>query len=151
MSAVLGDDRLHEFTGGAPLTAEALKRRYQRLLRGPQDPDECWLNWIIRLKRDGAAVGTLQATVARQAKDARIAWVVGLPWQRTGIASEATPAIVDWLWTCGLATISASIHPDHFASQRVAQRLGLRPTGTIFEGEEIWFAARPDYETPPAT
>jgi RimJ/RimL family protein N-acetyltransferase len=141
MAAVLGDDRLHAFTGGQPLSVDALRHRYRRLALG-RSPDgtETWLNWILRLRATNAAVGTVQATVttAGDSQHALIAWVVGLPWQRQGIASEATLALVEWLDRCGIATISATIHPEHAASQRVASRAGLLPTADTVDGEQVW-------------
>ena len=60
MAGVLGYGALHEFTGGSPLTLIELRRRYDRLAAGPDDPDERWLNWIVRRATDGAPVGTVQ-------------------------------------------------------------------------------------------
>jgi len=63
MVAVLGDERLHAFTGGRPPTLAELRARYARLVAGRSpDGSEQWRNWIVRL-RDGRAVGTVQATI----------------------------------------------------------------------------------------
>jgi hypothetical protein len=65
MVDVLGDVRLHEFTGGHPASRADLRRRYQRLAAGSGDPDRVWLNWIVRRGVDHAPIGTVQATVTR--------------------------------------------------------------------------------------
>jgi RimJ/RimL family protein N-acetyltransferase len=66
MAIVLGDPRLHEFTGGSPASPAALADRYRRLAVGSPDPAETWLNWIVRLRATAEPVGTVQATVTRQ-------------------------------------------------------------------------------------
>jgi RimJ/RimL family protein N-acetyltransferase len=34
--------------------------------------------------------------------------------------------------------VNACIHPDHVASQTVAERIGLRPTDRRYDGEVVW-------------
>ena len=63
MVEVLGDEQMHTFTGGVPLSLDQLRSRYRRLVAGrSSDATELWFNWIVRL--GGAQpVGVLQATV----------------------------------------------------------------------------------------
>lgn len=137
MVEVLQDERLHEFIGGRPLSLDELRRRYRRLAVGRSaDGQQTWLNWIVRLRSSDAAVGTVQATVT--GRHAQIAWVVGVAWQRQGIAGEATIALVDWLERRGIDTVSANIHPRHVASQKVASRAGLLRSEEIVDGEQVW-------------
>jgi RimJ/RimL family protein N-acetyltransferase len=114
MADVLGDERLHEFIGGRPLTREELRDRYRALVAGPSDPSEVWLNWTERLLPERTAVGTVQATVT-SAGDGRftadMAWVMGIAWQGRGIGSDAARALVDWLRGRGVENIAACIHP----------------------------------------
>lgn len=146
MVGVLGDARLHDFTGGHPLALDDLRRRFQRLAVGRSPTgDETWLNWIIRLRAGRAAVGTVQASITTAVPHAAIAWIVGVPWQRQGIAGEAAVALVGWLEQQGIPSISATIHPRHVASQKVAARAGLVRTSEVVDGEERW--RRPDGRT----
>jgi RimJ/RimL family protein N-acetyltransferase len=141
MAEVLGDHRLHRYTGGAPLTPAELRARYERLVAGPSPyHQEQWLNWIVRRRRDGQAVGTVQATVTPAAGGPRasVAWVVGMPYQGFGFASEAARALVDWLDGHGVREIVASVHPDNLASAGVARRAGLRRTGRYAGDEAVW-------------
>jgi RimJ/RimL family protein N-acetyltransferase len=138
LAGVLGDKRLHEFIGGKPATAGELRARYARLVEGSGDPDELWLNWIVRLRVDDRAVGTVQATVT-PARGA-VAWVVGLEWQGRGYASEAARALVAWLRQRGIPEIVAHVHPDHVTSARVAANAGLRLTADVVDGEQVWRA-----------
>lgn len=141
MAGVLGDPRLHEYTGGRPLPPPALRRRFERLAAG-RSPDgtEAWLNWIVRLRADRTPVGTVQASVRGDGEPRRaiIAWVVGVAWQRRGIAGEAASALVGWLGQEGIRDITAHIHPGHVASHKVAARAGLVPTDEHVLGEQVW-------------
>jgi RimJ/RimL family protein N-acetyltransferase len=137
---VLGDERLHEFIGGRPDTLEELHAHYARLLKGSPDPGEVWLNWIARRRSDSQAVGTMQATLT--SRDGRwiahVAWVVGVPWQGQGFASEAARALVEWLRDEGAHEVVAHIHPRHRASELVAAHAGLEPTDDEADGERVW-------------
>lgn len=134
MAGVLADPALHTFVGGLPLTVQELYARYERLVAGSVDPAVSWLNWVIRM--DGCLVGTVQATVT--GAEAEIAWVVGTPWQRRGIATEAVRGLVAWLGEQEVRTVVAHIHPDHRASTAVAEAAGLEPTGRWHDGEVRW-------------
>ncbi|GAA3119902.1 GNAT family N-acetyltransferase [Streptosporangium carneum] len=134
MARALRDPALHEFIGGSPATEEELRSRYARMAAGPPPGgDDAWLNWVVRLDR---AVGCVQATVT--SGRAAVAWVVGVPWQGRGIATEAARALVAWLGEHGVTEIVATIHPGHAASSAVARRLGLVPTDDRVDGEVVW-------------
>ncbi|MFF0788560.1 GNAT family N-acetyltransferase [Streptomyces spiralis] len=140
MAAVLSDPALHTFIGGAPDTPQALRLRYQRMTAGSPDPAVSWLNWVIRLRDESCLTGTVQATVSPSGHGplAEIAWVVGTPWQRRGIAAEAARGLVAWLSRQPVHTVIAHIHPDHRASAAVATAAGLTPTDERHEGEIRW-------------
>jgi RimJ/RimL family protein N-acetyltransferase len=148
MVAVLADPALYTFTGGEPPTLDGLRERYGLQARG-QSPDgtEVWHNWIVRVAGDdgapgvepgGSAIGFVQATVTDGGRAADVAWVVGVPWQGLGYATEAAIAMVDWLVVHGVRTVTAHVHPDHEASAGVARRLGFAPTERIEDGEVVW-------------
>jgi RimJ/RimL family protein N-acetyltransferase len=139
MVDVMGDVRMYEFTGGAPLTLDELRRRYRQLAVGHSaDNSELWFNWIVRTTADGEPVGVMQATVDPDGSSADVAWEVGVPWQGRGIASEAATAIVDWLIGHDIPRIQAFVHPDHGASAGVAAHAGLEPTNELVDGEIVW-------------
>ncbi|MGX1270161.1 GNAT family N-acetyltransferase [Streptomyces phaeoluteigriseus] len=138
MAAVLSDPALHTFIGGSPSTPRALRARYERLVAGSPDPAWTWWNWVLRLRETGRLVGTVQATLAEEGRLAEIAWVVGIAWQRRGIATEAARTLVDGLGEQGVRTVVAHIHPGHHASVAVAAAAGLTPTGEEQDGEVRW-------------
>ena len=135
---VLSDPTLYEYTGGAPpASVEELRNIYasREACRSP-DGKELWLNWMIRERSRGDALGYIQATVS--AVHADVAWVVGSSWQGRGFASEAARAIVEWLCAFGVTKIRAKIHPQHVASRKVALNCGFRCTKDTSDGEELW-------------
>lgn len=137
MVAVLSDVSLYAFTAGTPPTLPELELRYTHQVAGSGSSAEQWHNWIARHRDSGVVIGFVQATVTDD--DASIAWLVGVDHQRQGFAIEAAAAMVDWLTSQGTTPVQAFIHPRHVASQRVAERLGLRRTGEVDEdGEEVW-------------
>jgi RimJ/RimL family protein N-acetyltransferase len=144
LAAVLDDQRLHEFIGGRPSGVAELRARYARMIEGSSNPNEVWLNWIVRRREDAGPIGTVQATLnhhtARWA--AHVAWVIGIEWQRQGFASEAARALVAWLRLRGADDVVAHIHPHHEASEIVAIRAGLYETDEVVDGERVWRADR---------
>jgi RimJ/RimL family protein N-acetyltransferase len=139
MAAVLADPALYTFIGGSPPAVDELDARYRGWLLGAPRASEAWHNWVIRLLDGGAAVGHLQATlIGSPDAIADIAWVVGTPWQRRGYATEAAMALVDWLESSGVGTITAHVHPENTGSRRVAARAGFEATDEVVDGEVIW-------------
>lgn len=147
MAPLLNDRELHTFIGGEPLTLHQLRERFRHQVTG-RSPDgrQRWLNWIVRRRADGSAVGTVQATVDEDENGltAEVAWVVARPYQGHGYAREAAQCMVRWLRERGMVVARAYVHPDHAASQSVAGAVGLRPTDTVVEGEVRWESVEDD-------
>jgi RimJ/RimL family protein N-acetyltransferase len=139
MVEVLADPTLYAFIGGEPPTLADLRTHYRQLVVGRSaDGTEEWHNWIVRERPAGVAIGTVQATILEDGRRADIAWVVGVPWQGHGYATEAASALVAWLDQRGVEIVTAHVHPDHAASATVAARAGLSPTDQIEDGERVW-------------
>ena len=138
---MLGDERLHAFTGGRPDTLEELHARLGAWSseRSP-DGKQAWLNSLVRSADDGRILGTTQATVER-APDGFVvvvAWTTASAEQGGGVASEAAAAMSTWLVQAGVGRIDAHIHPEHAASAAVARHVGLMLTETQVDGETVW-------------
>jgi RimJ/RimL family protein N-acetyltransferase len=140
MAPLLDDVRLFAFTGGEPCTLDELRARYQRQVIGwSHDRHERWLNWIVRERSSGQAVGTTQATITvdGDAVIGKIAWIVGSRHQGRGCACEAADAMVAWLREQGARILFAEIHPEHEASMGVARHLGLTRIEQLLDSGEI--------------
>lgn len=140
MVAVLSGPALYAFIGGEPPTLDGLRARYEALVHGPPDLDIDWLNGVLRLRDEGTVVGTVQATAWRAERDVlvEVAWIVGVWWQRQGLAQEAVSAVVAWLRRLPVGEVIAHIHPGHAASRAVARAAGLAPTDETHDAEQIW-------------
>ena len=142
MAPLLDDAQLFGFTDGGPCTLDELRARYQRQVTGwSPDRRARWLNWIVRERGSGQAVGTTQATITVDGDRVigELAWVVGSRYQRRGYAREAAGAMAAWLRDQGARSLFAEIHPGHEASIGVARHLGFRPGREILEsGETRW-------------
>ncbi|MGO2361245.1 MAG: GNAT family N-acetyltransferase [Brachybacterium tyrofermentans] len=83
----------------------------------------------------------MQATIPVEYQPIEISWVIGHPWQRLGYAGRDVQLLADGLRTRGVTRVIAHIHPDHEASQRVAERLGMMPSDVVVDGETRWIGA----------
>ena len=141
--ALLTDPEIHVYTGGhPPARADDVRAKIRRRepRRSPAG-DELWLNWTLRQIADQSVVGYVQAGV--EAGKAKLAWVVGVPFQRRGYDTEASWRVLQWLCDdLGVHEVRADIHPDHIASQKVARNIGLCESGErTDEVEDVWRAS----------
>lgn len=144
MVEVLAPAELYAYTDGEPPTEEELGHRYavQSVGHSPAR-DAGWLNWIIRRTATGDVAGFVQASLVMgdEGLVADVAWLVTPSAQFDGIASEASCAMLDWLRSQQVVLVRALIHPDHHASARVAERIGLTASGDFEDGEAVWQSA----------
>jgi RimJ/RimL family protein N-acetyltransferase len=141
LEPALNDASLHRFIGGTPVGVRELTARYERLAgRRSPDGDQLWGNWVLRVRRTGTAIGTVQATLPAdgpEAGPAEVAWVVVPPAQGHGYAKEAASSLTARLTADGWS-VAAYVHPGHQASQRVASAAGMTVTATVRDGEQCW-------------
>lgn len=100
LALILDDPALHRFIGGLPPTPDELQARLERQVRG-RSPDgrEVWLNWVVRERATGHAVGTVQASIHAEQDScvAVLGWVTGTAYQNQGLATEAAGLMASWL------------------------------------------------------
>ena len=143
---LLQEPSLYVFTKGSPPAdiAELSRRIESWQSRKSPAGDEIWLNWSMRLHSTDTVIGHVQASITDERAD--LAWVVGIPFQGRGYATEAARAVATWIRaTFPGRELRANIHSEHRASQRVARNLGLEPSAEITsEGEIVWKAIVPE-------
>ncbi|HEV7555070.1 MAG TPA: GNAT family N-acetyltransferase [Kofleriaceae bacterium] len=135
----LADVRVATYIGGPTATTEqAIRERIERVLRGPVEPGEHWLNFVVRRAADGVVIGWLEATVYDDGW-AEIAYVFGAPYWGHGYATEGLHWLIDEL---GTDEIWAAVHPDNARSIALLLRLGFarrdvpaRPLGSYDPGD----------------
>ena len=139
MAKVLADPALYQYTGGTPPTVEGLTGQYTVQSRGHStDRTETWINHLVVFETSGKALGYVQATIPVDGGPTQIAWLIGTPWQGRGLAKEAAGLLKGELRDRGVRRLVADVHPEHTASQRVAQAIGLAPTDEVVDGEVRW-------------
>ncbi|MDO4614653.1 MAG: GNAT family N-acetyltransferase [Lachnospiraceae bacterium] len=122
------------------IAAEAdaeLKKAYAEMLEGCLRHPEQWqwyAMWMIEL-RDGTHIGDLCFKGLEANGMAEIGYGILEEYQGQGYATEAVGATVIWaLKQPDVACVEAETAPDNRASQRVLEKCGFLPSGTV--GEE---------------
>ena len=124
----------------ASIAAEAdagLKKAYAEMLEGClRYPDEWqwYAMWMIEL-RDGTHIGDLCFKGLGANGAVEIGYGILEEYQGQGYATEAIDATVVWaLKQSNVTRVEAETEPDNRASQRVLEKCGFLPSGTV--GEE---------------
>jgi RimJ/RimL family protein N-acetyltransferase len=140
MAPLLEDPGLHVFTGANPATLAELRTGYELHLTGRSADGGRWLNWILRCREDGVAIGGLEATLIDRGHElvVELAWIIAARYQGRGYAREGAAAMATWLRQHGAHTLIADIHQDHTASMAVARALGLSRTDAVSDDHIRW-------------
>ncbi len=116
-----------------PILITAYKEMLQWCLNHPQDWN-WYAIWFIALK-DGSHVGDLSFKGLNADGSVEIGYGISEECRGHGYATEAVTAAVAWaLSQPGVRRVEAETEPDNNKSQRVLEKCGFIPTGTI--GEE---------------
>ena len=142
--AALAHDSVGAYTGGPEVTTvEAQHERIDDLARGPDQPDERWLNFAVSRQVDGLVLGYVQATT--YADWAEVAYVFGPATSGHGFATEAVQWLIGHLRSLGVHELWAAIHPDNGPSIRLIERVGFdvqpqlgRPVASYDEGDLVF-------------
>jgi ribosomal-protein-alanine N-acetyltransferase len=111
-----------------PVSLAWLTERYRKLeTRQSAAGDQAWLQWAVRL-RDASTtptyVGRVEATV-EPSRPTALAWMLGSPWWREGVGTEAVTKVMDHLAVAwGVTRVSVEIDERNTASLALASRLG---------------------------
>jgi RimJ/RimL family protein N-acetyltransferase len=89
--------------------------------------------WCLELRATSGFVGYcgIRPLALEGASEIEIGWHVRKTAWKQGIATEAATAARDLAFgRFGLSRLVAVIHPDHIASRRVAEKIGMQPERT---------------------
>jgi ribosomal-protein-alanine N-acetyltransferase len=88
--------------------------------------------WIVSRKSDGALVGDCGWFAVAGAADAvEIGYGLAESARGQGLATEAVGALVERVWSLGVARIVATTDEGNTASARVVEKLGFRRRGSV--------------------
>jgi RimJ/RimL family protein N-acetyltransferase len=107
-------------------TVAALHDRIDHLAQGPADPDERWLNVVMRRAADGKIIGRLEASIAGGGW-AELAYLVGPAYQHHGYAREGVQWLIDHLASEGITELWVAIHAANARSIALVEALGWQP------------------------
>lgn len=121
------DPALFTYLPEDPPHLDKLEERYAFWeSRESPDQSEYWLNYIVQLSESGEPIGTLQAGVHREKREASIAYMIATPFQGRGLGSEATAAMVHHLIASyQVRCVKAWIDTRNMASIRLVEKLGM--------------------------
>lgn len=115
-----------------------LSQAYSEMLDGCKRYPEKYLwytAWRITLKKKGVMVGDVCFKGLPDNGKPEIGYGIIDEYQGNGYATKAVAAICRWAFSQkGVSAIEAETAPDNAASQRVLEKTGFKPTGTV--GEE---------------
>ena len=118
-------------------TDAELRKAYTEMLEGCiKHPDqwEWYAMWMIEL-RDGTHIGDLCFKGLGADGAVEIGYGISEEYRGKGYAAEAVEAAVNWaMKQPAVARVEAETEPDNRASQRVLEKCGFLPSGTM--GEE---------------
>jgi RimJ/RimL family protein N-acetyltransferase len=136
LAGLLDEPDLREWLGASDV--RELRDRFTawESRRSPDDA-ELWLNWVVRERQDGRALGWVQATVREDS--ATVAYALLRAERGAGAASDAVRTLVRWLHTrLGVRTVTAEIDDANAASARVAVAAGFERTIHRAGDEVVW-------------
>jgi [ribosomal protein S5]-alanine N-acetyltransferase len=125
---VLRDPRIYRLIPDEPPSSEKdLEGLFARYLSGPPPSQRAlFLNWAVRLKREGNYIGTLQATVDLEGRRAIVAYLLGPDFWGKGLASEALRALLVYLFSRGdIDSAEARIDSRNEPSLRLVRHVGF--------------------------
>lgn len=145
IDALLARDasRLQQLTGlifPTPLGPPPLMEELLPLVRDQLRADPASLGWWTWLAVDRATKKVTGALGFGGPPDAEGAVMIGYATypsvDHRGYATEAANVLIDWaLEQPGVSRVCASIPPDNTAARRVAEKVGMRVAGTVWEEE----------------
>lgn len=145
IAALLAGDapRLERLTGCTfpaplrppPLLEDVLPLVLERLRAEPATLG--WWTWLTVDKTTGQVTGALGFGGPPDAEGGVMIGYATYPGAaQRGYASEATRALLDWaLAHPNVKRVCASIPPENTAARRVAEKVGMRVAGTVWEEE----------------
>ena len=128
---IYGDVETMRFIPGGVKTREQTRTSLERMAEG--DARDGFGIWPVVHKADGRVIGACGVFyIPEHAPDVEIAWVFSKNYRGRGYATEAARAVAAFaLARFRLPVLYAIIHEDNAPSIRVAERLGMKPSGKI--------------------
>ena len=135
------DPDVTKYIPDAPKTREEARQELEWFIDGHPRHPELGL-WATVLKENGRFIGRcgLLPWLIDGHEEVELAYAIAREYWGRGLASEAAAAILTYGWErLGLSRLICLIEPGNVASQKVAEKLGMRLEKTVhgIEGDGI--------------
>ena len=123
-----------------PVSSEGVKTYWEAQRDVGPATDPKWLSLVVELKAEGKVIGHVGIGVLRAAKHRQgmVGWLLGLKYQRQGLATEAARALVTYGFDhMGLHRITARTGKDNQRSWYLMERLGMRREAHFIESHVV--------------
>lgn len=110
-------------------TEESVRRWWAPMVSMKPEEAIQWLSLVIERKAEGRVIGHVGFNAKRigDSFQGQIGWILGKAHEGNGFATEATIALLDYLFqTVGFHRVYAMTSPDNRRSWRLMERLGMR-------------------------
>jgi RimJ/RimL family protein N-acetyltransferase len=123
----LCDERIYRWIeSGGPKDLSQLRSKWQRSeARLSPDGDEAWLNWAIRLEKEGPYIGKLDAELDSPINVTNVGFVLFPKYWGYGYATEALLGVTTVLVAHGITRMRATVSTPNMASARVLEKAGF--------------------------
>jgi ribosomal-protein-alanine N-acetyltransferase len=126
--ALYEDPEITRYIPDAPRTREEAREELEWHMNGHPRHPELGL-WATVLKENGLFIGRcgLLPWTIEGRDEVEVAYAIARPYWGRGLATEAASAILSYGFdVLGLGRLISTIIPDNIASQRVAEKIGMR-------------------------
>jgi RimJ/RimL family protein N-acetyltransferase len=123
----LCDERIYRWIeSGGPKDVSQLRSKWQRNeARLSPDGDEAWLNWAIRLEKEGPYIGKLDAELDSPINVTNVGFVLFPKYWGYGYATEALLGVKTVFAAHGITRMRATVSTPNMASARVLEKVGF--------------------------
>ena len=130
LHTVFSDPSTFEFIGSAP--AQSIDDTLARMeRRATMQREHGFSPWSVIERSSGRVIGDCGLQVLEEGPDVELGYKLGREFRGRGYATEAGRAALEHGFaTIGLERIVAVAWPDHAASRRVMEKLGMTLVGT---------------------
>ena len=137
--AFLQDDAMRQWISlRKPASVDTLRQSWKRNEAGIS-PDGCeaWLQWFVRSKADGSAIGSIDACIDQNKVAVNFGYYFFVPAWGQGFATEAVGVVAKHLMSNGVERLLATVTVGNTASVRVLKKIGFQYTRTIADNDTV--------------
>jgi RimJ/RimL family protein N-acetyltransferase len=135
----LQDDAIRQWISlRIPASVDTLRQSWMRNeARISPDGREAWLQWFVRSKADGTAIGSIDACVDQDKVAVNFGYYFFVPAWGQGFATEAVGVVAKHLMSNGVERLLATVTVGNTASVRVLKKIGFQYTRTIADNDTV--------------